>query len=80
MVLCRCRILYRTNHKIYEPKIHDYDKTYFRIVHRNLHTIRGSVATGERLTELEHKGIDTEFKGWKTGDTKHILVYPHHKW
>ena len=59
-----------------EPKIHDYDKTYFRIVHRNLHTIRGSVGTGERLTELEHKGIDVEFKGWKTGDTKHILVCP----
>ena len=59
-----------------QPKIHDYDKTYFRIVHRNLHTIRGSVGTGERLTELEHKGIDTEFKGWKTGDTKHILVCP----
>ena len=59
-----------------EPKIHDYDKTYFRIVHRNLHTIRGSVGDGARISELESKGIDVEFKGWDTGETKHILVCP----
>ena len=59
-----------------EPKIHNYDKTYFRIVHRNLHTIRGAVGNGQRLQELESKGINVDFKGWKTGDTKHILVCP----
>ena len=59
-----------------EPKINNYDKTYFRIVHQNLHTITGSVGTGERLSELESKGINVEFKGWETGGTKHILVCP----
>ena len=41
---------------------------------------RGMLVQVKRLTELEYKGIDTEFKGWKTGDTKHILVCLHHKW
>ena len=59
-----------------EPKIHDYDKTYFRIVHENLHTIKGIPGDGARIHELESKDINVEFKGWKTGDTKHILVCP----
>ena len=59
-----------------EPKIHDYDKTYFRIVKGGLHTIRGHIGTGQRITELEHNGIDMEFKGWNTGETKHVLLCP----
>ena len=30
----------------------------------------------KRLNELENKGIDVNFKGWYTGDTKHILLCP----
>ena len=59
-----------------EPMINDYDKTYFRIVHENLHTIKGISGDGARIHELESKDINVEFKGWKTGDTKHILVCP----
>jgi len=59
-----------------EPKIHDYDKTYFRICKGNLHTIRCRVGDGVRLSKLEHQGIDVEFKGWDTGETKHILLCP----
>jgi len=54
----------------------DKNKTYFRIVKGKLHTIRGKVGTGQRLNELEYKGIDINFKGWNTGDTKHILLCP----
>ena len=59
-----------------EPKIHDYDKTYFRICKGNLHTIRCRVGDGRRLSKLESQGIDVEFKGWNTGETKHILLAP----
>ena len=58
------------------PKIHDYDKTYFRIVKGGLHTIRGAMGNGARVTELERKGIDVKFKGWNTGDCNHILLCP----
>ena len=58
------------------PTIHDYDKTYFRIIKGNLHTIRGRVGNGQRLNEIEQKGIDVQFKGWNTGETKHILLAP----
>ena len=58
------------------PKIHDYDKTYFRIVKGGLHTIRGRQGNGARVTELERKGIDVKFKGWNTGDCNHILLCP----
>jgi len=59
-----------------EPRIIDKNKTYFRIVKGKLHTTRGSVGNGQRLNELKHKGIDTEFKGWYTGECKHILLCP----
>ena len=59
-----------------EPRIIDKDKTYFRIVKGKLHTTRGSVGSGQRITELESKGVDVEFKGWYTGETKHILLCP----
>ena len=59
-----------------EPKIHNYDKTYFRICKGSIHTTRGKVGDGSRLKELEQKGIDVNFKGWYTGETKHILVAP----
>ena len=58
------------------PKIHEYDKTYFRIVKGGIHTQGGKVGTGARLSMLESQGIDVEFKGWKTGETKHILICP----
>jgi hypothetical protein len=59
-----------------EPSILDKNKTYFRIVKGKLHTVRGKVGNGQRLNELENKGIDVNFKGWNTGDTKHILLCP----
>lgn len=59
-----------------EPRIIDKNKTYFRIVKGKLHTTRGSVGNGQRLNELTHKGIDAEFKGWYTGECKHILLCP----
>ena len=58
------------------PKIHDIHDTYFRIVKGNLHTIRGAVGDGKRISLLESQGIDVNFKGWYTGDTKHILLAP----
>ena len=59
-----------------EPKIHDYDKTYFRICKGNIHTIRCRVGDGMRLDKLEKQGIDVHFKGWETGETNHILLAP----
>jgi hypothetical protein len=58
------------------PKINDYDKTYFRIVKGGLHTIRCKVGDGRRVGDLDSKGIDVHFKGWYTGETKHILIAP----
>ena len=59
-----------------EPKFHDYNKTYFRIVSKGLHTTRGAIGSPQRLNELKSKGIDVEFKGWKTGECKNVLVCP----
>ena len=58
-----------------EPKIHDYDKTYFRIVKGSLHTQKGKTGSVERLSKLEQQGIDVKFKGW-TDNTDHILLCP----
>ena len=58
------------------PIIHDYNKTYFRICKGGIHTNYGRVGSGQRLSELSNKGIDVEFKGWYTGETKHILLAP----
>ena len=58
-----------------EPKIHDYDKTYFRIVKGGLHTRKGKIGSVERLTRLEQQDIDVKFKGW-TDNTDHILLCP----
>ena len=57
-----------------EPKIHDYDKTYFRIVKGGLHTKNGKSGSVERLGILEQQGIDVKFKGWSDGE--HILLCP----
>ena len=57
-----------------EPKIHDYNKTYFRIVKGGLHTKNGKTGSVERLGILEQQGIDVKFKGWSDGD--HILLCP----
>ena len=57
-----------------EPKIHDYAKTYFRIVKGGLHTKNGKSGSVERLGILEQQGIDVKFKGWSDGD--HILLCP----
>ena len=58
-----------------DPKIHDYDKTYFRIVKGSLHTQKGKTGSVERLSKLEQQGIDVKFKGW-TDNTDHILLCP----
>jgi len=58
------------------PKIHNIDKTYFRLCKGSHHTNRGKIGNGQRLNTLKNQGIDVEFKGWYTGETKHILVCP----
>ena len=58
------------------PKINNIDKTYFRICKGSHHTNKGKIGKGHRLRKLEQQGIDVEFKGWYTGETKHILVCP----
>jgi hypothetical protein len=58
------------------PAIHDKDRTYFRIVRGGIHTGGGKAApAGERLLELEKKGIVDTFKGWSKSRNK-ILVCP----
>ncbi|MDA9761378.1 hypothetical protein N9C63_00455 [bacterium] len=59
-----------------KPIIHDLNKTYFRICKGRIHTTKGSIGKGHRLNELVNKEIDVEFKGWYTGETKHILIAP----
>ena len=59
-----------------EPRIVNKNNTYFRIVKGKLHTTGGKVTDGHRLAEIRAKGIDAEFKGWYTGETKHILLCP----
>ena len=49
-----------------EPIINNYDKTYFRICKGGIHTTK--------LSECDNKRLDTEFKGWQSGE--HILVCP----
>jgi len=59
------------------PKIHDYDKTYFRIVKGKIHTLEGSKkGGGNRLKELEKKGLPSKFENWKGGEGDHILICP----
>ena len=59
------------------PKIHDYDKTYFRIVKGKIHTLEGSKKGGDvRLKELEKKGLPSKFENWKGGEGDHILICP----
>ena len=57
-----------------EPKIHNFDNTYFRIVKGGIHSIKGKVVTIQRYEQLEKKGIDSIFKGWHEGE--HILLCP----
>ena len=59
-----------------EPIIHNYDKTYFRIIKGNMHMTGGKPGDGSRHRKLIHQGIDAEFKGWHTGDCEHILLVP----
>ena len=58
-----------------KPIIHNYDKTYFRIVKGGLHTLQGKSGSVDRLRVLENQGIDVQFKGWTT-NTEHILLCP----
>tara|TARA_A200000159_G_scaffold73327_1_gene68031 strand:+ start:408 stop:1271 length:864 start_codon:yes stop_codon:yes gene_type:complete len=60
----------------YPEPIVDWDRFYIRICQGNLHTIRGRVGDGKRLSQLEHEGIDCQFKGWDTGRMTHILLAP----
>ena len=52
-----------------KPIIHDLDRTYFRIVRGGIHT-GGGKAFGERLLELEKKGIVDTLKGGQKVETK----------
>ena len=58
------------------PSITDYDKTYFRIIKGKIHTTMGDPGDGSRHKKLLQQGIDAEFKGWNTGECKHILLTP----
>ena len=59
------------------PKIHDYDKTYFRIVKGKIHTLEGSKKGGDvRLKELAKKGLPSKLENWKGGEGDHILICP----
>ena len=58
------------------PIINDYDRTYFRIVKGGIHTTSGTPGDGSRHRKLINQGIDAEFKGWYTGECKHILLAP----
>ena len=60
----------------YPEPIVDWDRFYIRIAKGNLHTIRGQVGDGKRLSQLEHEGIDCQFKGWDTGQMTHFLLAP----
>lgn len=59
------------------PIIHDYHKTYFRIVRKNFHTqLRGSevsINAGMRKAKLDSQGINTKFNGWKKNGEKVLL-------
>ena len=59
-----------------EPKIHNKDRTYFRIVKGDLHTRRFTAGRkiGDRLRKLEDNKLDVRFKGWSPG--QHILICP----
>jgi len=58
-----------------EPKIVDTDKTYFRIVKNNFHTVVYKNSDNTRYHELIEKNIDCKFKGWKENGN-YILVCP----
>ena len=73
---CWYRLFNRSITRYPSPKIINPDKTYFRIIKGGLHTIRGKVGDGKRLNKLRSQGIDVDFKGWYTGETKHILLCP----
>ena len=58
-----------------EPKIHNYDKTYFRICKGNIHSKGFHVVSPDRWNILDKQGIDCHFKGWRdSGD--YILLCP----
>ena len=46
-----------------EPVIHNYDKTYFRIIKGNIHTRKFHAVSPDRWNILDKQGIDT-FGGW----------------
>lgn len=58
------------------PKIHDYEKTYFRIVKGAIHTNKFKVADPGRLSTLEKQNINVNFKGWRTDEAKYVLLAP----
>jgi len=58
-----------------EPIINNYDNTYFRICKGNIHTLKFHVTSPDRWNELDKKGIDCHFKGWRdSGD--YVLLCP----
>lgn len=58
------------------PKIHDYDKTYFRICKGSIHSNKMTATPGHRWSKLQKQGIDCEFRGWTSGEKKYVLVCP----
>ena len=60
----------------YPEPIVDWDRFYIRICKGNLHTIRGKIGDGKRISQLETEGIDVQFKGWDTGKMTHFLLAP----
>lgn len=56
------------------PKIHDHDKTYFRVCRGSWHTKSVVDTSPERFNDLVSKNITSEFKGWKHNTKGHVLL------
>ena len=59
-----------------KPEIHNYARTYFRIIRGGIHTGGGVyIPESTRLKELQDKAIVGPFQGWSKGRNK-VLVCP----
>lgn len=56
------------------PKVHDYEKTYFRICKGSWHTKSVVDTNPERFNDLVNRNITREFKGWKHNPKGHVLL------
>ena len=57
------------------PIIHKPDSTYFRIIKGHIHTQIMKPGNGDRLKQLNDKGVDTIVEDWQNNDG-HILLCP----